>query len=72
MSGGGPGPIPPRWLKCPRKSLTLIGTKFLAFKTPLGEKFDEDVPMADQFHPAMLFQSMKSYKVIYCYLLTFF
>ena len=28
MSGGrGPGPLPPRWLKCPRKSATLIGNR---------------------------------------------
>ena len=29
MSGGGrgPGPLPPRWLKCPRKSGTLIGNR---------------------------------------------
>ncbi|XP_045584174.1 mRNA-capping enzyme [Procambarus clarkii] len=69
MSGGGggdktgPGPIPPRWLNCPRKSHTLIGNKFLAFKTPLSSKFDDQVPPEHRFSPAMLFDSMKSYKV---------
>ena len=66
MSGGGrnnPGPIPPRWLNCPRKSGNLIGNKFLAFKTPLSSKFDFDVPPANRFPPSMLFSSMKSYKV---------
>ena len=28
MGGGkGPGPIPPRWLNCPRKSSSLIGNR---------------------------------------------
>lgn len=71
MSGGGggdrfgpePGPIPPRWLHCPRKSTLLIGNKFLAFKTPLSSKFDDQVSPEHRFSPAMLFSSMKSYKV---------
>ena len=59
----GPGPIPPRWLKCPRKSLELIGKKFLAFKTPLDGKYDEQVPLEYRFPSEMLFQTMRSYKV---------
>lgn len=59
----GPGPIPPRWLNCPRKSVTLIGPKFLAFKTPLSHKFDNQVPPQNQFTPAMLFSSMRSHMV---------
>ena len=58
----GPGPVPPGWLKCPRKSEGLIGGKFLAFKTPLSERFDEQVPAEYRFSPSMLFSSMKSYK----------
>ena len=57
------GPLPPRWLKCPRKSGDLIGGKFLAFKTPLNDRFDDQVPPEHRFSPAMLFSSMKSYKV---------
>lgn len=61
----GPGPIPKRWLNCPRKSDTLILDKFLAFKTPLSERFDSQVPDECAFYPSMLFQLMKdSYKVI--------
>ncbi|KAG7157861.1 mRNA-capping enzyme-like, partial [Homarus americanus] len=60
---GGPGLIPPRWLMCPRKSHHLIGKRFLAFKTPLSSKFDDQVPPEHRFSPAMLFASMKSYKV---------
>ncbi|XP_071553085.1 mRNA-capping enzyme [Panulirus ornatus] len=60
---GGPGPIPPRWLLCPRKSNHLVGNRFLAFKTPLSSKFDDQVPPEHRFSPAMLFASMKSYKV---------
>ncbi|KAK8374884.1 hypothetical protein O3P69_009724 [Scylla paramamosain] len=68
MSGGEgdrstPGPIPPRWLLCPRKSQNLIGGKFLVFKTPLSSRFDDQVPPEHRFSPEMLFASMKSYKV---------
>lgn len=59
----GPGPRPPGWLKCPRKSVELIGGKFLAFKTPLSQRFDDQVPPEYRFTPSMLFNTMKSYKV---------
>lgn len=59
----GPGPIPNRWLHCPRKSETLIGDKFLAFKTPLKDDFDSQMPIECCFSPEMLFQVMKTYKV---------
>ncbi|KAK3858414.1 hypothetical protein Pcinc_035397 [Petrolisthes cinctipes] len=59
----GPGPVPPRWLMCPRKSNHLVGNKFLVFKTPLNSKFDDQVPPEHRFSPQMLFASMKSYKV---------
>jgi len=62
MGRDGPGPVPPGWLKCPRKSAGLVGGKFLAFKTPLSERFDEQVPPEFRFSPSMLFSSMKSYK----------
>jgi len=62
-SGKGPGPIPPRWLKCPRKAATLVGNRFLAFKTPLDEKYDSQVEEIYRFRPEMLFNSMKAYKV---------
>ena len=61
----GPGPIPPRWLQCPRKSVELIGKKFLAFKTPLDTKYDDQVPMQYRFPSKMLFDSMRGYKVRY-------
>jgi len=61
--GKGGGPLPPRWLKCPRKSVELIGNRFLAFKTPLDEKFDDQIPVEHRFSPEMLFQSMRAYKV---------
>ncbi|XP_058468211.1 mRNA-capping enzyme [Malaya genurostris] len=59
----GPGPIPNRWLNCPRKSETLIADKFLAFKTPLKEEFESQMPVECCFTPDMLFQVMKTYKV---------
>ena len=62
-----PGPIPPRWLNCPRKSLALIGGKFLAFKTPLDSKYDDQVPAQNRFPSKMLFDSMRAYKVSKAY-----
>jgi len=59
----GTGPIPPRWLRCPRKSGELIAGKFLALKTPLDGKFDSQVEPQFRFAPSMLLASMKSYKV---------
>ncbi|XP_059059297.1 mRNA-capping enzyme [Achroia grisella] len=63
MSQCDPGPIPDRWLKCPRKSTSLIADKFLAFKTPLGSQFNDKVPEESRFTPSMLFSVMKSLKV---------
>ncbi|XP_055628803.1 mRNA-capping enzyme [Toxorhynchites rutilus septentrionalis] len=59
----GPGPIPNRWLYCPRKSETLIAEKFLAFKTPLKQEFESQMPIDCLFDPEMLFSVMKTYKV---------
>ncbi len=58
-----PGPPPPRWNHCPRKSSDLVAGKFLAFKTPLDDRFDAKVEPQFKFTPQMIFDSMKSYKV---------
>ncbi|XP_052757830.1 mRNA-capping enzyme [Galleria mellonella] len=63
MSHKDPGPIPNRWLKCPRKATSLVADKFLAFKTPLGSQFNDKVPEESRFTPSMLFSFMKSMKV---------
>lgn len=55
----GPGPLPARWLRCPRKSDDLLVGKFLAFKTPLDAKFDEQIPPQNRFTPSMLFDFAK-------------
>lgn len=55
----GPGRIPERWLRCPRKAEDLLD-KFLAFKTPLDKKFDEQVPLQYRFTPNMLFDHVKA------------
>ncbi|XP_055386931.1 mRNA-capping enzyme isoform X2 [Condylostylus longicornis] len=55
-----PGPIPNRWLKCPRKSESVIAEKFLAFKTPLSSKFKEKVPIQYVFTPEMIFGYTKT------------
>lgn len=59
----GRGPLPDRWLYCPRKSDSLIADKFLAFKTPLCEEFGSKMPEECLFTPKMLLQIMKAYKV---------
>ncbi|KAI8128169.1 mRNA-capping enzyme [Lucilia cuprina] len=65
MSNGnrGPGPIPNRWLYCPRKSDTIIAEKFLAFKTPLSDAFTSQMPMECIFMPDMIFGYCKSLKL---------
>lgn len=63
MSYRDSGPIPNRWLKCPRKASGLVAGKFLAFKTPLGHQFNDKVPEENRFTPSMLFVYMKSLKV---------
>lgn len=50
---------PPRWLKCPRKGLSVAG-RFVACKTPLCELYDEFVPEMYRFTPEMVFNSMQS------------
>lgn len=61
-------PIPERWIKCPRKSFTTITDKFMAFKTPLDSKYDEQVPITNRFNTEMLFSSMNNMKVFYKFL----
>lgn len=53
---------PPRWLNCPRKG-ALIVDKFLPFKTPLSERYNDQVPEECRFQPAMLLDSLTSYKL---------
>lgn len=54
--------VPPRWLNCPRKS-KIIADKFLAFKTPLGPRYDANIPEANRFQLPMLFAYLDSLKV---------
>lgn len=54
--------VPPRWLHCPRKG-GLVAGKFLPFKTPLDNKYDDQVPEECRFDIHMLFHILKNYKV---------
>lgn len=54
------GPIPKRWLNCPMKCDEFVLNKFVAFKTPLSEKFDEKVH-ENVFYPSMIFDYVKTY-----------
>ncbi|XP_037030418.1 mRNA-capping enzyme [Bradysia coprophila] len=58
----GPGPIPDRWLYCPRNANSFVAEKFLAFKTPLSDRFTSQMPMECQFLPEMVFSYAKMFK----------
>ncbi|XP_017487302.1 PREDICTED: mRNA-capping enzyme isoform X1 [Rhagoletis zephyria] len=62
-SRGGPGPLPNRWLHCPRKSEKIIAERFLAFKTPLSNAFDDQMPIECLFRPEMIFSYCKTIKI---------
>lgn len=59
----GPGPLPKRWLYCPRNADTFIAEKFLPFKTPLSARFANQMPEDCQFEPDMVFSFVKMFKV---------
>ncbi|KAL6257564.1 hypothetical protein P5V15_011138 [Pogonomyrmex californicus] len=63
MSSENKGPVPPRWLNCPRKAMRLIQDKFLAFKTPLSAAYDSQVPEECRFNVDMFFAYLKSQKL---------
>lgn len=65
--GHSSGPIPNRWLHCPRKAADVIVSKFIAFKTPLSNLFDDVVPPECRFPPSMLFELCKAKKVSLLY-----
>lgn len=60
---GSKGPIPNRWLHCPRKSAKLVNQKFLAFKTPLSSDYDNQVSEDCRFNIEMLLSSLKSQRL---------
>lgn len=60
-----PGPVPQRWLHCPRKANQLIMGKFMALKTPLDASYDSQVPSECRFHPKMFFDICEKKKVKY-------
>ncbi|XP_025410811.1 mRNA-capping enzyme-like [Sipha flava] len=55
--------VPEQWIKCPRKSFTAINNKFVAFKTPLDSKYDEQIPARYRFNTEMLFSSLVNEKI---------
>lgn len=59
----GPGPIPKRWLNCPRTSTSFIAEKFLAFKTPLSNRFSSQMEPQYYFQPETVFSFVKMHKV---------
>ncbi|KAH8416367.1 hypothetical protein KR222_000734 [Zaprionus bogoriensis] len=59
----GSGPLPNRWLYCPRKSDKIIAERFLAFKTPLSKSFQDKMPIECTFRPEMLFDYCKTLKL---------
>lgn len=63
MSDRGSGPIPNRWINCPQKSNNIIADKFLAFKTPLNQRFNNKMSDEYYFHPEMVFRFAKANKI---------
>ena len=58
---GDPGPVPDRWLKCPRSGEMI--EKFLPFKTPLDDRFESKIPPQYLFTPEMFIQRWTSRKI---------
>ncbi|UJR22696.1 hypothetical protein I4U23_025732 [Adineta vaga] len=54
-----PTALPPRWLDCPRKS-TIIAERFIAFKTPLDDRYKEKIPPIHKWTCSMLISGFKS------------
>eukprot|EP01135_Chromosphaera_perkinsii_P009354 Nk52_evm30s1737 gene=Nk52_evmTU30s1737 len=50
--------LPPRWLNCPRKGQIIQNLGIVPFKTPLGEKFNPEVPEECRFTPDMLIDAL--------------
>ncbi|KAH8266560.1 hypothetical protein KR018_001419, partial [Drosophila ironensis] len=59
----GSGPLPNRWLYCPRKCDSIIAERFLAFKTPLSQSFQDKMPIECTFLPEMVFDYCRSVKL---------
>lgn len=57
------GGVPPRWLRCPRKSLNYIADKFVVFKTPLSKQYDDHVAEEYRFYPEMIIDYVKTTNV---------
>jgi len=53
--------IPAGWLDCPRKS-TIISDKFIAFKTPLDDRYKEKIGISQRWTCTILINSFKSEK----------
>ncbi|CAF3676509.1 unnamed protein product [Rotaria socialis] len=53
-----PTALPPRWLDCPRKS-SIIANKFIAFKTPLDDRYKEKISSYQLWTCPMLLDSVK-------------
>lgn len=53
--------IPEGWMYCPKKS-NLIANRFVAFKTPLDQKF-ETIPESFKFTPKIFLEWMKRTEV---------
>lgn len=64
MVNDDPGPIPERWLNCPRIARAFVANRFLAFKTPLSARFAQKMEPQQYFQPDMVFSYMKMEKVM--------
>ncbi|RWS31627.1 hypothetical protein B4U80_08533 [Leptotrombidium deliense] len=61
MSASG---VPPRWLRCPRKG-EIVANKFIPFKTPLDDKYNNEVPNECTWDPKMFFSYCHNLQVLH-------
>jgi len=50
-------------MNCPNIAITSVANSFVAFKTPLDDKYNNKIAIVKRFNPQMVFRHMWSYQV---------
>lgn len=51
--------IPKSWFRCPRKARDFVVDRFLAFKLPVDERYDDNISVDQKFSPEMVIQAVE-------------
>uniref|UniRef100_A0A1B0DMK0 mRNA-capping enzyme n=1 Tax=Phlebotomus papatasi TaxID=29031 RepID=A0A1B0DMK0_PHLPP len=51
--------IPKSWFRCPRKARDFVVDRFLAFKLPVDERYDDNISIDQKFSPEMVIQAVE-------------